>query len=231
MLGASFTEWEPVMDQIIHAATQHIPWNKGRLVGQKAPLKLKDIWAIRVRLQIGNRTRALALFNLAIDSKLRSCDLVKLRARDVCHGNVVAARAMVMQQKTQRPVQFEITEQTRDALLMWIRAAGRRSDDYLFPSRIHGSPHLSTRPYARIVRGWVREIGLDSSAYGTHTMRRTKASLIYRRTRDGVPIVCGRHPAITGPRASARFLDSGRSSAQAVISIYSVGQSCAVPIP
>ena len=172
------------MEQFIHAARQRVPWNKGKLVGQKAPLKLKDIWAIRVRLQIGSRIRELVLFNLAIDSKLRSCDLVKLRVRDVCHGSVVAARAMVMQQKTQRPVQFEITEQTRESLLAWIRISGRRSDDYLFPSRIHGSPHLSTRQYARIVRGWVQEIGLDSSAYGTHTMRRTKASLIYRRTKN-----------------------------------------------
>jgi integrase len=110
--------------------------------------------------------------------------LVKLRVRDVCHGSVIAARAVVMQQKTQRPVQVEITEQTRESLLTWIRAASRRSDDYLFPSRIHGSPHLSTRQYARIVRGWVREIGLDSSAYGTHTMRRKMASLIYRRTKN-----------------------------------------------
>jgi integrase len=171
------------MEQFIHAARQRAPWNKGKLVGQKAPLKLKDIWAIRVRLQVGSRIRELALFNLAIDSKLRSCDLVKLRVRDVCHGSV-AARGMVMQQKTQRPVQFEITEQTRESLLAWIRISGRRSDDYLFPSRIHGSPHLSTRQYARIVRGWVQEIGLDSSAYGTHTMRRTKASLIYRRTKN-----------------------------------------------
>ena len=115
------------MEQFIHPARQHVPWNKGKLVGQKAPLKLKDIWAIRVRLQIGSRTRELALFNLAIDSKLRSCDLVRLRVLDVCHGSVVAARAMVMQQKTQRPVQFEITEQTRESLLTWIRAAGRRS--------------------------------------------------------------------------------------------------------
>jgi len=109
------------VNQFGHAAMQHVPWNKGKLVGQKAPLKLKDIWAIRVRLQIGKRTRELALFNLAIDSKLRSCDLVKLRVRDVCHGSVVATRAMVMQQKTQRPVQFEITEQTRESLLAWIR--------------------------------------------------------------------------------------------------------------
>jgi integrase len=183
-LGSSFTEWETVMNQIIHSATRHIPWNKGKLVGQKAPLNVKEIWAIRIRLQLGNRTRELALFNLAIDSKLRSCDLVKLGVRDICHGNVVAARAIVMQQKTQRPVQFEITEQTRESLLAWIRAAGLRPDDYLFPSRIHGSPHLSTRQYARIVLGWIQEIGLDSSAYGTHTMRRTKASLIYRRTKN-----------------------------------------------
>ena len=104
------------MEQITCAATQRVPWNKGKLVGQKAPLKLKDIWAIRVRLQIGSRTRELALSNLAIDSKLRSCDLVKLRVRDVFPGSVVARRALVMQQKTQRPVQFEITQQTRESL-------------------------------------------------------------------------------------------------------------------
>jgi integrase len=172
------------MDQSTHVASRKTPWNKGKLVGQKAPLKLKDIWAIRVRLQLGHRTRELAIFNLAIDSKLRSCDLVRLRVRDVCHGNVVATRTIVMQQKTQRPVQFEITEQTREALTAWIRCSGIRSEDYLFPSRLHSSPHLSTRQYARIVRGWVREIGLDASAYGTHTLRRTKAALIYRRTRN-----------------------------------------------
>ena len=172
------------MEQSIHVAPRRIPWNKGKLVGQKAPLKLKDILAIRVRLQIGRRTRELALFNLAIDNKLRSCDLVRLRVRDVCHGNVIAARAIVMQQKTQRPVQFEITEQTRESLTAWIRSSGIRSEDYLFSSRLHSSPHLSTRQYARIVRSWIREIGLDTSAYGMHTLRRTKASLIYRRTKN-----------------------------------------------
>ena len=172
------------MDQYICAAPRHEPWNKGKLVGQKAPLKLKEIWAIRVRLQLGERMRELALFNLAIDSKLRSCDLVKLRVRDACHGGRVAARAIMMQQKTQRSVQFEITEQTRESVATWIRLAGRRSDDYLFPSRIQASPHISTRQYARVVRGWVRQIGLDSSAYGTHTMRRTKAPLIYKRTKN-----------------------------------------------
>ena len=167
------------------AATQcRQPWKKGKLVGQKAPLKLKDIWAIRVRLQIFARARDLALFDLAIDSRLRACDLVRLRVRDVSHGERMAARTIVMQQKTQRPVQFEITEQTREAVATWIRRASLRSEDFLFPSRVHDSPHLSTRQYARIVDTWVNEIGLDSAAYGTHTMRRTKASLIYRRTKN-----------------------------------------------
>ncbi|MGB6450132.1 MAG: tyrosine-type recombinase/integrase [Steroidobacteraceae bacterium] len=113
---------------------------------------------------------------------MRSCDLVKLRVRDVMHGERVAARAIVMHQKTQRPVQFEITEQTREAVMGWIRHQGLKSDDYLFASRLRASPHLSTRQYARIVHSWVNEIGLDPVAYGTHTLRRTKASLIYRRT-------------------------------------------------
>ena len=172
------------MTQCNGTAPRYEPWNKGKLVGQKSPLKLKEIWAIRVRLQLGERMRELALFNLAIDSKLRSCDLVTLRVRDICHGERVAARAMIMQQKTQRPVQFEITEQTRESVFAWIHQAGRRSDDYLFPSRFRGSPHLSTRQYRRIVHGWVREIGLDETAYGTHTMRRTKAALICRRTKN-----------------------------------------------
>jgi hypothetical protein len=130
-LGLSFTESESVMEHLIHIAAR-IPWNKGKLVGQKATLKLKDIWAIRVRLQIGHRTRELALFNLAIDRKLRSCDLVALRVRDVCHGRLVAKRAIVIQQKMQRPVQFEITEQTREALEAWIQTLGLHADDYLF---------------------------------------------------------------------------------------------------
>jgi integrase len=160
------------------------PWNKGKLVGQKAPLKLKEIWAIRVGLQMQQRARELALFDLGIDSKLRACDLVKLRVRDVCHGEHVASRASVLQQKTQRPVQFEITAPTREAVETWIKAAGLKSENYLFPSRIHNSPHLGTRQYARILDGWLAAIGLDPAGYGTHSMRRTKASLIYRRTKN-----------------------------------------------
>ena len=141
------------------------PWNKGKLVGQKAPLKLKEIWAVRVRLQVFRRTRELALFDLGIDSKLRACDLLKLKVRDVCHGERVAARAIVVQQKTSRPVQFEITESTRTALADWIRLSGLASDDFLFLSRVLVSPHLSTRQNARIVDFWVEEIGLDPAAF------------------------------------------------------------------
>lgn len=160
------------------------PWNKDKLIGQKPPLKLREIWAIRIRLQLKKEIRELAIFNLAIDSKLRSCDLVKLKVRDVCHGNGIVPRAMVLQQKTQQSVQFEITEQTRDALKNWISHNHLRSEDFLFSSRINGSNHISTRQYARIVHKWVAMIGLDTSLYGTHSLRRTKATLIYRRTKN-----------------------------------------------
>ena len=160
------------------------PWSKGKLVGQKAPFKLKEVWAIRVWLQLEHRTKELALFDLGLDSKLRSCDLVKLRVRDIRHGDRVAARATVMQQKTLRPVQFEITEQTRAAVTDWIKLRNLHSEDYLFPSRVHTSPHLGTRQYARIVDSWVDHVGLDPCAYGTHSMRRTKANLIDKRTKN-----------------------------------------------
>src|ERR1039458_9413983 len=172
------------MESLNTACARREPWNKGKLVGQKAPFKLKEIWAIRVRLQLANRRRELALFNLAIDSKLRAGALVKLRVRDVCHGQVVAARAIVLQQKTQRPVQFEITEPTREAVGTWITHAGLAPEQSLFPSRLRGSSHLSPRQYARIVGSWVKQLGLNRVCYGTHTLRRTKATLIYRRTKN-----------------------------------------------
>jgi integrase len=132
------------MESIAKTAPRE-PWNKGKIVGQKPPFKTKDIWALRVRLQIDSRVRELALFNLGIDSKLRGCDLVSLKVRDICHGDQVATRATVMQQKTQRPVQFEITPATRDAVQKWIKQAQLRSEDFLFPSRLHESEHLGTR--------------------------------------------------------------------------------------
>lgn len=172
------------MDASSNLNSGHLPWNKGKLTGQKPPLKLKEIWSIRIHLQLNKAVRDMAMFNLAIDSKLRGCDLVKLKVQDVTHGNRVAPRAIIMQNKTQRPVQFELTEPTRDAVAAWIAKASLKNDQYLFPSRIHDSPHISTRQYARIVDRWVASIGLDPTAYGTHTMRRTKATLIYRKTKN-----------------------------------------------
>ena len=168
----------------VTSAIHREPWNKGKIVGQKSPFKVKDIWALRVRLQMEHRIRVVALFNLGIDSKLRGCDLVALKVRDVCHGDQMATRAIVMQHKTQRPVQFEITSTTRDALQAWIKHAELKSDSFLFPSRIHRSPHLGTRQYARILAHWVDELGLERASYGTHSIRRTKPTLIYRRTKN-----------------------------------------------
>ncbi len=128
--------------------------------------------------------KAMAMFNLAIDSKLRGCDLVSLHVRDIAHGNQVLSRSMVMQSKTKRPVQFELTEATRDAVSAWIVKAGLKTDQYLFPSRLHRSSHISTRQYARVVHQWATAAGLDTATYGTHSMRRTKATLIYRRTKN-----------------------------------------------
>jgi integrase len=163
-------------------SSHRAPWNKGRLIGQKRPLKPKEVWAMRVRLQLEERRRDLALFNLALDSKLRGCDLVRLQVNDVCVGGRVRDRATVIQRKTGRPVQFEITEQTRAAIRDWIANSVPGNGQYLFPSRFHDQPHISTRQYARIVHRWVERAGLDSSAYGTHSMRRTKAAQIYKKT-------------------------------------------------
>ncbi|MCP4982414.1 MAG: tyrosine-type recombinase/integrase [Gammaproteobacteria bacterium] len=156
----------------------------GSYLSQKSPLKLKEIWAIRIRLQLANNLRDLALFNLAIDSKLRSCDLVKIRVKDIGTGKAVSSRAIVMQQKTSQPVQFEIMEQTRESISTWIDFAGLSYSDFLFKSRVKLSPHISTLQYARIVESWISQIGLDPTAHGTHSLRRTKASLIYRRTKN-----------------------------------------------
>ncbi len=158
------------------------PWNKGKLIGQKAPLKPREVWAIRVRLQLADRKRDLALFNLALDSKLRGCDLVSLRVSDVRTGDEIRSRATVNQMKTGNPVQFEVMEQSREAVRNWCERKALAQYDWLFPSRKNPRRHLTTRQYARIVNQWVTSIGLQKSAYGTHSMRRTKATLIYRKT-------------------------------------------------
>ncbi|QRE76785.1 MULTISPECIES: tyrosine-type recombinase/integrase [Methylobacterium] len=163
-------------------STTRVPWNRGRIVGPKPPLKPKHIWALRTRLQLANRTRDLALFNLAVDSKLRGCDLVRLRVSDVHLGDAVRLRATVCQQKTGRPVPFEITEPTREALADWLASRSLRAGDWLFPSRSRRGQHLTTRHYGRLVDHWVALIGLDPAAYGTHSLRRTKVALVYKRT-------------------------------------------------
>lgn len=172
------------MYRIIKHSQNRAPCNKGKLMGQKLPLTLQEIWSIRMRLQSEKRHRDIALFNLAIDSKLRACDLLKIRVSDVSSSGQVNSRATIMQQKTRRPVRFEITSRTRSSIESWIEAAALSSARYLFPSRMHGSLHLSTRRYARIVESWVAGIGLDPTSYGTHSLRRTKATLIYRRTKN-----------------------------------------------
>jgi len=153
-----------------------------RFTGAKLPLKPMHVWGIRVRLQVEGRIRDLALFDLAIDSKLRGCDLVALRLSDIVTGISVRRRGMILQQKTSRPVQFEITEQSRQSARTWLSKRGSRPDDWLFPSRQVPGAHLSTRQYARLLKEWVELLGLDQSAYGTHSLRRTKVSLLYRKT-------------------------------------------------
>lgn len=159
-----------------------VPWNKGRVTGQKPPLKPREVWAIRVRLQVWGRVRDLALFNLAIDSKLRGCDLVHLRLEDVLQDGLPRTRALITQRKTGAPVQFEITEQARISLAAWIKARGAKATDWLFPSRMGANEPMTTRQYARLVDEWVAAIGLSRAVYGTHSLRQTKATLIYRKT-------------------------------------------------
>ena len=158
------------------------PWNKGRFIGPKPPLKPKQVWAIRLHLQREQRLRDLAMFDLAIDSKLRGCDVVRLTIGQLAVNGTARHRATVIQRKTGQPVQFELTDQTRDSLLAWLELRGGALDDYVFPSRSRMGQHLSTRQYARLVGEWVTAIGLGRSAYGTHSLRRTKVALIYKRT-------------------------------------------------
>jgi integrase len=143
-----------------------------------------EIWGIRIRLQLAGRVRDLALFNLTIDSELCTCDLVRLRVRDAAHGARIVSRATVLQQKTGQPAHFELTEETRTAVQAWITARNLSATDFLYPSRNHRSVHRSTRQYARIVKRWISPIGKDPYDYGTHALRRTKVTLIYRHTQN-----------------------------------------------
>jgi integrase len=157
-------------------------WNAGRKVGAKRALKPKQIWGIRFYLDHHRRLRDRALFDVAIDSKLRGCDVVRLKIGDIVSGGQIRTRATVTQTKTGRPVQFELLSDARASLLAWLQRRGGSLGDYVFPSRIDHSDHLSTRQYARLVDEWVTGIGLRRDDYGTHSLRRTKASIIYKAT-------------------------------------------------
>ncbi len=161
---------------------QQVPWNKGKLIGQKPPLQPKHVWAIRTKLHLDGRIRDLALFNLAIDSKLRGCDVVRLKVEDVAPHGYAIDRATVRQRKTGRPVKFEIAEHTRQAVDDYLRKYRKVPGDCLFTGRRGKHQPLTTRQYARLVSQWVGSIGLDAPLFGTHSLRRTKATLIYRRT-------------------------------------------------
>jgi integrase len=158
------------------------PWNKGKLIGARPPLRPKHVWSIRTRLLLEGRTRDLALFNLAIDSKLRGCDVVAVRVEDVAPIGYAVDRATVRQKKTGRPVKFELTDQTRQAIDDYLKASGKKPGDLLFTGRRGFGRCMTTRQYARLLSGWIASIGLDQKLFGTHSLRRTKATLIYRRT-------------------------------------------------
>jgi integrase len=160
---------------------KRVPWNKGKIVGAKPPLRPKHVWSIRTKLQVEGRIRDLALFNVAIDSKLRGCDVVALKVDDVAPSGYASDRATVRQKKTGRPVKFEITEPTRQALDDYLRATGKKPGDCLFTGR-RAACGLTTRQYSRLLAAWLSGIGLDPHLFGTHSLRRTKATLIYRRT-------------------------------------------------
>jgi integrase len=158
--------------------SHRIPWNKGKFIGVRPPLRQNHVWAIRTWLQIEQRTRDLAIFNLAIDSKLRGCDLVAVRVDDVAPNGYAIERATVRQKETSRPVRFELTEQTRQAIEEHLKSVDRKSGEFLFSGR----QSMTTRQYARLLCEWLAGIGLDPHLYGTHSLRRTKATLVYRRT-------------------------------------------------
>ena len=168
--------------QLPTTTTGRLAWNKGNLTGAKLPLRPKHIWSIRSKLKLDGRTRDLAMFNLAIDSKLRGCDVVALKVDDIAPNGYSVDRATIRQKKTGQPVRFELSEQTRPAVDDYLRAASKKPGQFLFTGRCDSRRAMTTRQYARLVSKWVAGIGLDPHFFGTHSLRRTKATLIYRRT-------------------------------------------------
>lgn len=155
---------------------------EGCRIGQKRPLLPKQVWAIRARLEIVWNLRDLALFNLAIDSRLRGCDLVRLMVTDLVKDGWDRERVSIVQRKTNKPVQFELTENTRDSVSTWVQSADMIECRITFARRSNNRWHVSTRQCGQFVRKWVTAIGLEPSGYSTHSMRRTKAAEIYCKT-------------------------------------------------
>jgi integrase len=164
------------------AGAKRRPWNAGRKLGAKRALKPRQVWAVRFRLDQDRRFRDRAMFDLAIDGKLRGCDVVKMKIGDLVIGDRIRSRAIVVQQKTGRPVQFELLDSARSSILAWLERRGCILDDLVLPSRIDHDRHISTRQYARLVDEWVTGIGLRREDYGAHSLRRTKAAIIYKQT-------------------------------------------------
>ena len=195
-----------MQDQVNATPTPHrrVPWNKGKVTGAKPPLRPKHVWSIRTKLQIEGRARDLAMFNLAIDSKLRGCDVVAIKVEDIAASGYTADRATVRQKKTGRPVRFELTEQTRQAVDDYLKVANKRPGEFLFTGRGGTERSMTTRHYARLVSEWIGSVGLDPRLFGTHSLRRTKATLIYRRTGNlrAVQLLLGR--ATYCPRTTGR---------------------------
>jgi integrase len=169
-------------DDGLQPVPKRIPWNKGKLTGPKPPLRTKHVWSIRTKLQVEGRIRDLAMFNFAIDSKLRACDVVLIKVDDVAPHGRALNRVTIRQKKTGQPVTFELTDQARQSIDEYARVTCKKPGDFLFASRRRGDRAMSTRQYARVVSTWIAGIGLDPSLFGTHSLRRTKATLIYRRT-------------------------------------------------
>src|SRR6201998_2917909 len=137
------------------------PWNKGKLIGANPPLRASHVWSIRSKLQLEGRTRDLAMFNLAIDSKLRGCDVVALRVEDIAPNGNTVDRATTRQRKTGQPVRFELTEQTRQAVDDYLSTSGKKAGEFLFGGRCGSRRSITTRQYARLVSEWAASIGLD----------------------------------------------------------------------
>jgi integrase len=175
-----------MQDQVNATPSLHrrVPWNKGKLTGAKPPLRPKHVWSIRTKLQIEGRARDLAMFNLAIDSKLRGCDVVAMRVEDLAASGYTADRATVRQKKTGRPVRFELSEQTRQAVDDYLKAANKRPGEFLFTGRRSPATSITTRQYARLVSEWIGSVGRLPNWVAPHTLRHSFATHLLEQNID-----------------------------------------------